>query len=161
MLFTKGIAVMSDANPTDEQRHARELDSLGVPYTGGRPFPSSHAHVARLPACRVSGPFSIREDGGGRRRRAIAAFDVANLPRNAGFVVDAHWLSLLPLRLNPIFTGRLSCADWHSMQVLTPGSTRRRASGISSPHSWQWVSATPVGMRARALMTPSVTVSSI
>jgi hypothetical protein len=117
----------------------------------------------------------IREDEGGRRRRAIAAFDVANLPRNAGFVVDAHrsapnrielarylsWLSLLPLRLNPIFTGRLSRADWHSMQVLTPGSTRRRASGISSPHSWQWVSATPVGMRARALMTPSVTVSSI
>ncbi len=23
------------------------------------------------------------------------------------------WLSLLPLRLNPILAGRRSCADWH------------------------------------------------
>ena len=71
------------------------------------------------------------------------------------------WLSLLPLRLNPIITGRRSRADWHWMQVLTPGRTRRRARGISSPHASQWVSLSPVGMRARALRTPSMTVSSI
>jgi hypothetical protein len=71
------------------------------------------------------------------------------------------WLSLFPLRLNPLFTGRLSRAAWHVTQVRTPGSARRRACGISSPHSRQWVSLSPVGMHDRARMTPSMTVSSI
>ncbi len=71
------------------------------------------------------------------------------------------WLSLLPRRLNPVFAGRRSRADWQAMQVRTPGSTRRRASGIVSPHSRQMGSASPVGMLARALRTPSMTVSSI
>jgi hypothetical protein len=71
------------------------------------------------------------------------------------------WLSLFPLRLNKLFTGRLSRAAWHVTQVRTPGSARRRAGGISSPHSRQWVSLSPAGMRERARMTPSMTVSSI
>jgi hypothetical protein len=36
------------------------------------------------------------------------------------------------------------------MQVLAPDSARRRASGISSPHSTQWVCPSPVGMHPRS-----------
>jgi hypothetical protein len=44
---------------------------------------------------------------------------------------------------------------------LTPGSAWRRFSGISSPHSMQWVSLSPDGSRERACSSPSFTVSSI
>ncbi len=71
------------------------------------------------------------------------------------------WLSLLPRRLKPIFAGRPSRADWHATQVRAPGRARRRAAGISSPHSTQCVSPSPVGRRARARITSSLTVSSI
>jgi hypothetical protein len=72
-----------------------------------------------------------------------------------------NWLSLLPRRLNDEAVGRRSSADWHGTQVRAPGSARRRASGISSPHRAQWVSPSPASILARASRTASVTVSSI
>jgi hypothetical protein len=44
---------------------------------------------------------------------------------------------------------------------LTPGRILRRASGISSPPSTQWVSLSPMGSLACALSTASMTVLSI
>jgi hypothetical protein len=75
--------------------------------------------------------------------------------------LQRSWLSLLPRRLMPEITTRLSRPDWQFTQVVTPGRAARRRSGISSPHSTQFSVPSPAGRRARALRTPSVTVSSI
>ena len=56
------------------------------------------------------------------------------------------WLSFDPRRLMPPrWTGRASRRDWQSMQSFTPGTARRRASGIGSSHSAQWARLSPEG----------------
>ena len=104
-----------------------------------------------------------REIGGAQRRQAESATGVATA---AGCLTCANsaqrnWLSLFPRRLNPVLTGRRSLVVWHMTQVRAPGSARRRASGISSPHSSQCVAPSPPGIRALALVTASMIVSSI
>ena len=77
--------------------------------------------------------------------------------------VELHlsWLSLLPRRFIPGATGLASFAVWHSIQVRTPGTARRRPSAIGSPHSVQCVRLSPLGILARAIFTASAIVSSI
>lgn len=71
------------------------------------------------------------------------------------------WLSLLPRRLMPTRTIRLSRPDWQATQVRALGRALRRASGMGSPHSMQCSAPSPTGKRARAVEMPSVMVSSI
>ena len=48
-----------------------------------------------------------------------------------------------------------SRADWHAMQVRTPGKAAWRRSGIGSPQSSQYSALGPAGRRARAPDTAS------
>ena len=72
------------------------------------------------------------------------------------------WLSLLPLRLYGVIDfWFFSSSDWHLMQYRTPGMALRRASGIASLHSSQWVKLSPPGNRLLANWIADSTVASI
>ena len=73
-----------------------------------------------------------------------------------------NWLSLLPFLLYGEKTlCCLSSAFWHSIQSRTPGSARRRASGMGAPHSSQCDRLSPFGSLLRALATSSSIESAI
>src|SRR5690606_8925596 len=50
---------------------------------------------------------------------------------------------------------------WQATHRRTPGKAIRRASGIGSSHSSQWLAPGPVGKRLRARLIASSTVASI
>ena len=155
------IARGEDDRPVDPDRTRK---SSGSETTFDRDLADGGGECGRSGVCCSRGTLTIRRAGNPDLPLRDAHVPAHHGAKRAGSEKQRHhlsWLSLLPLRLNPMSAGRRSRADWHVTQVRTPGIAMRRPSGMSSPHSTQCASPSPVGMRARALITSSATVSSI